>query len=340
MRRLRLQFVKPGRVRVLEESAPEPEAGQVLVEADFSAISPGTEMLVYRGQWPAELSRDSTIAALSGTFAYPVSYGYACVGRIIAVGQDVSDDWLNRRVFGFQPHQSHFCADLDVLQPIPDDIDDHTALFLASMETAVNLLLDGGPLIGEQVVVFGQGIIGLLTTALLARFPLAALRTVERFPKRRTASQQCGATGCYSPDDADLLQTLGASAGQGGKADLIYELSGNPKALAAALSLSRFSGRVVIGSWYGSKPVELDLGSFFHRGRVALVSSQVSSLAPELTGRWHKSRRLQLSWDMLRLIKPAAFITQTFAFDEAARAYHLIDRSPDQTIQVIFDYRL
>ncbi|MBT8328493.1 MAG: zinc-binding alcohol dehydrogenase [Desulfofustis sp.] len=339
MKRLRLEFAEPGRVQVIEEPVPQPEALQVLVEVDYSAISPGTEMLVYRGQWPEELSRDSSIAALSGDFSYPVSYGYACAGRVIAVGEEVSDQWLDRRVYGFQPHQSHFCAEVDVLQPIPEDIDDHTALFLASMETGVNLLLDGCPLIGELVIVFGQGIIGLLTTALLARFPLAGLITVDSSANRRLASKQYGAIESYAPHDDDLMQAFGAVAGQGGKADLVYELSGNPDALSTALTLTRFSGRVIIGSWYGSKSVELNLGSFYHRGRVKLVSSQVSTLAPELTGRWDKARRLQLAWDMLRLIKPAGLISQTFSLGEASQAYELIDQSPEQTIQVIFDYR-
>jgi 2-desacetyl-2-hydroxyethyl bacteriochlorophyllide A dehydrogenase len=339
MKRLRLEFAEPGKIQVIEEPVPKPAAAQALVQVDYSAISPGTEMLVYRGQWPKEISRDSTIAALSGDFSYPLSYGYACVGRVAAVGDELSDEWLGRRVFGFQPHQSHFCAEIDALHPIPDDIDDHTALFLASMETGVNLLLDGRPLIGEQAVVFGQGIIGLLTAALLARFPLARLITVDNSAQRRLASTQCGATESYAPHDDDLMRTLRAVDGQGGEADLIFELSGNPEALSTALTLTRFSGRVVIGSWYGSKPVALNLGSFYHRGRVQLVSSQVSSLHPELTGRWHKPRRLKLAWDMLRLIQPAGLISQIFPAAEASQAYELIDQSPEQTIQVILDYQ-
>jgi NADPH:quinone reductase-like Zn-dependent oxidoreductase len=128
-------------------------------------------MLVYRGQWPQGVTVDATIDTLAGSFAYPLAYGYCAVGRVIATGAAVSSDWLNRRVFAFQPHQNLFCAGPETLHPIPDDLDDETALFLPSMETAVNLLLDGGPLIGEKVIVVGQGIIGLLTTALLFRWP-------------------------------------------------------------------------------------------------------------------------------------------------------------------------
>ena len=137
-----------------------------------------------------------------------------------------------------------------------------------------------------------------------------------------------------------FIKRLGGVPGQGGEADLAYELSGNPAALNTALALTRFSGRVVIGSWYGAKKNELDLGSFFHRGRVSLISSQVSSLAPHLTGRWNNKRRLDLAWKMLRLVRPSNCITHRFALADASLAYSLIDHCPEETIQVIFDHKL
>lgn len=339
VRRHRLEFVEPGRLAVREEPVPQPEAGQVLVRTSCSAISPGTEMLVYRGQWPAGVAIDATVEALAGAFAYPLAYGYCAVGRVIASGPGVAREWLGRRVFAFEPHQDFFCAKPAALQPIPDDLDDDSALFLANMETAVNLLLDGAPLIGERVAVVGQGIVGLLTTALLSRFPLAALTTLDRHPLRREASRVFGAGDCHDPADKALLAELGAVPGQGGQADLVFELSGTPAGLDTALALVRYSGRVVVGSWYGAKRAALDLGSFFHRGRITLISSQVSSIEPGLTGRWQPARRLDLAWEMLRRVRPAGCITQRFALADAAAAYALIDRSPEVTIQVIFDYQ-
>lgn len=340
MKQHRLEFTEPGQVVTRVGPAPQPTADQVLVQTHYSAISPGTEMLVYRGQWPQGVSIDATIDTLAGAFAYPLSYGYCAVGRVIATGPAVSVDWLGRRVFAFQPHQDLFCCEPETLHPIPDDLDDETALFLPSMETAVNLLLDGRPLIGEKVVVVGQGVIGLLTTALLSRFPLASLATVDSHPLRREASIRLGAGECVDPEDSAFITRLGGVPGQGGEADLAYELSGNPAALNTALALTRFSGRIVIGSWYGAKKKELDLGSFFHRGRVSLISSQVSSIAPELTGRWNNKRRLDLAWKMLRLVRPSDCITHRFALADASLAYSLIDHSPEETIQVIFDYKL
>ena len=340
MRQHRLVFSAPGQVIIEAGAAPKPAADEVLVKTRYSAISPGTEMLIYRGQWPQGVALDSTIDALAGDFAYPLSYGYCVVGQVVDAGAAVAGDWLGRRVFAFQPHQNLFCARPQTLYPIAEDIDDETALFLPSMETAVNLLLDGNPLLGEKVIVVGQGIIGLLTTALLARFPLSSLAGLDRHPLRRDAALRLGAGECFDPADPDAVGRLGGVAGQGGEADLVYELSGNPAGLDMALALTRFSGRVVVGSWYGAKKLPLDLGSFFHRGRITFTSSQVSSLAPHLSGRWSSARRLTLAWEMLRRIRPSNCISQRFALADAPSAYALIDRKPEETILVIFDYQM
>jgi threonine dehydrogenase-like Zn-dependent dehydrogenase len=147
-----------------------------------------------------------------------------------------------------------------------------------------------------------------------------------------------GADSCYDSQSPSLLNDLGGSVGKGGEADLVFELSGNPQALDTAVSLSRFNGRVVIGSWYGNKKAALDLGSFFHRGRVALISSQVSSLAPGLSGRWNISRRLHLASVMLKQVDLSDCITHRYELEDASQAYSLIDHSPGETLQVIFDY--
>jgi 2-desacetyl-2-hydroxyethyl bacteriochlorophyllide A dehydrogenase len=339
MKRYFLECVAPGRMEVRCSPMTGPGEDEVTVQTTVSAISPGTEMLVYRGQWPEGVSLDSTIEALTGSFSYPVAYGYCAVGKVVELGAGVSSDWIDRRVFAFQPHQSHFHAPISSLEIVPDDIDDETALFLPGMETAITLMLDGRPIIGETVVVIGQGIIGLLTTAILCRFPLHSLITLERYPLRREASLRLGARDSFDPEEPGLFERLGAVVGGGGESDLVFELSGNPECLNDALALVRYTGRVVVGSWYGSKIGALDLGSFFHRGRITLISSQVSNLPPELSGRWNKRRRLETAWDMLATISPASLITHRFELQDGARAYAIIDRDLGASIQVIFDYR-
>jgi 2-desacetyl-2-hydroxyethyl bacteriochlorophyllide A dehydrogenase len=322
-----LYFTAPHRLEVRDETVRPPLAGEVWVETMASAISPGTEMLVYRGQAPTELAVDETISALPGSFSFPLKYGYAAVGRVTQLGPDVDSSWHGRLAFAFNPHESRFVAAVAGLLPLPADVDVDTALFLPNMETAVNFLHDGAPLIGERVAVFGQGIVGLLTTSLLARMPLAGLTTFDRYPLRREASRSLGARASLDPSEPTDLQ-----------ADLAYELSGSPATLDQAIAAAGFDGRVVIGSWYGQKRADVNLGGRFHRSRIRLISSQVSTLAPELSGRWTKARRLEVAWQLLREVKPARLITHRFPLAEAAKAYELIDQHPEACIQVVLTY--
>jgi 2-desacetyl-2-hydroxyethyl bacteriochlorophyllide A dehydrogenase len=337
-----LYFTAPYRVAVQEAHVPCPAADQVLVQTLVSAISPGTELLIYRGQAPSDIPVDETIPALAGAFGFPLAYGYAAVGQVIAVGSGVAQTWQGRCVFAFHPHASHFLASPDALLPVPAALSPEAAAFLPNMETAVNFLMDGQPLIGERVVVFGQGVVGLLTTALLARLPLARLVTLDRYARRRDYSLRLGAHASLDPEGADALAHLHACLDEasppGGEADLTYELSGNPLALDQAIATTGFNGRVVIGSWYGQKQAPLNLGGRFHRSRIHLISSQVSTIAPQWTGRWTKPRRLQVAWQMLQQVRPAQLITHRFPIAEAAAAYALLDQHPEDALQVLLTY--
>ena len=335
--RLSLYFTDQRQVMVQEEELPKMGDRQVLVETLLSAISPGTESLIYRGEFPGDISKDENIVSLPGGFSYPMKYGYCAVGRVIDTGKDVDPEWKDRLVMAFNPHESHFLADPERLMPLPEDIRPEDGVFLPNMETAVNFLMDGKPLIGEDVAVFGQGIVGLLTTGLLARIPLSSLVALDRFPLRRRASQEAGASVCLDPEDGALQERLAEYLPNG--ADLIYEVSGSPAALDQALAAAGFAGRIVIGSWYGSRSLSLNLGGKFHRSRIHLISSQVSTLAPEFQGRWTKERRFNVAWEMIRQMRPARFITHRFPIREAAKAYSILDREPGSAIQILLTYQ-
>jgi 2-desacetyl-2-hydroxyethyl bacteriochlorophyllide A dehydrogenase len=336
-----LYFTAPYQVAIRTEELRGPAAGQVLVQTLVSAISPGTELLIYRGQAPADMAADDTIAALAGNLAFPLKYGYAAVGRVTAVGSAAEEAWQDRLVFAFQPHESHFLAAPAELLPVPGTLAPEEAVFLPNMETAVNFLMDGQPLIGERVVVFGQGVVGLLTTALLAQLPLACLLTLDRYAQRREHSLALGAQASLDPEAPDALAHLQSRLQEGdgaAGAELAYELSGHPGALDQAIAATGFDGRIVIGSWYGRKRADLDLGGRFHRSRIRLISSQVSTIAPAWTGRWTKARRLQVAWRMLERVRPARLITHRMPFIQAPHAYMLLDRYPQEAMQVLLTY--
>jgi len=340
MTRRSLYFAAPGEVDLREEPMPDPDADQLLVRTEVSAISPGTELLVYNGNVPSELAADTNLDSLSGSLSYPLKYGYAAVGVVEAVGKAVDDQWLDRRVFAFNPHETHFCATVDELYVIPEEMPSETATLLPTVETAITLVHDGEPKIGERVIVFGQGLIGLVTTALLAAFPLAQLVTVDYSSHRREQSRRLGATDSVHPEAIDEVVSLPGSDESDSYAgvDLSYELSGNPDALDTAVSATGYDGRIVVGSWYGTKPAELDLGGRFHRSRISLQSSQVSTIDPALRGRWDKTRRMELAWQQLADRELGDLLTDRYRIGLAPEAYATLAKGTNDMLGTLFSY--
>lgn len=343
-----LFFTAPRQVEIRELELPALKDDEALVETRCSAISAGTEMLVYRGEFPHLTDAHDN---LSSELKYPLAYGYACAGQVRDVGKLVDSNWKDRLVFAFQPHVSHFMAKPESLIPVPEFLSAEIACFLPNMETAVNLVQDGAPLLGERVLVLGQGVVGLLVTSLLKEFPLETLVTSDCYAIRRKAALDIGATDSFDPEtihepgENNAMNALDGSASItrhqfacAQNFDLTFELSGSPATLNDAIALTAFSGRIVIGSWYGEKKAPIDLGGVFHRSRIQLISSQVSTIAPALSGRWDKARRLEVAWEALRRIQPQKWITQRFRIEEAAQAYRLLDKNPQETIQVVFEY--
>jgi len=332
-------FTAPESVVLQSLQLPPLAAGQVLLKTRYSAISAGTESLIFRGQFPASGQQDVNIASLQGSFDYPFQYGYALTGEIIEVAEGVTKDWLGKRVFAFHPHQDYAVVTLQDCWLIPDEMSLEAALFLPNVESALNFVMDAAPLIGEQVMVIGQGVVGLLTTRILADFPLAALIGVEPLAYRREVAQQIGAVTANPNDPVSwqrLLKQVFSTQQPG--IDLAIELSGSAQGLNQALSMTGFGGRIILASWYGDKPQSLHLGADFHRRRIQLLSSQVSSLNPKLTGRWDKARRMRLAWRTIQKIHPEKFISHRFAAAQCQQAFELANRRYDGALQVILEY--
>jgi 2-desacetyl-2-hydroxyethyl bacteriochlorophyllide A dehydrogenase len=340
-RRRAVFFTGPGRVEVREEPLPDPAPGLLAVRSLASAVSAGTELLFYRGEVPADMSVDPAIPGLAGRFAWPMKYGYAAVGEVTACGSAELESWLGRRVFAFHPHESAFLASPSELIAVPEGIAPDQAVFLPNMETAVCLVSDAAPLIGEQVAVLGQGVVGLLAVALLAHFPLSSLVASDVHALRRSTSLVMGATAVIdaSASDARIRVREALAGGRGADgADLCLELTGSPAALADAIEVTGFEGRIVIGSWYGTKSAPVPLGGSFHRSRIRIVSSQVSTIASGLRGRWNAEGRISVAWQWIRNIGPVRLVTHRFPVDRAAEAYALLAGEPGRALQVLITY--
>lgn len=321
-------------VELRPERLPSVGPGEVRVQTLLSGVSHGTEMLVYRGQVPSDVPLD--LPTLKGSFRFPIKYGYASVGKVAEVGEGVASLQPGDLVFAHHPHQTEYVVSAALPVRVPPTVPPEAAVFLANLETAVNILLDAAPRFRERIVIFGQGVVGLLLTQLARRAGAETVVAVDPLPQRRALAERLGADVALPPD-GDLPERVRALAGGPG-VDLALEASGNGAALSQAIDCVAFQGTVVVCSWYGTKPVSVDLGGTFHRGRKRLVSSQVGFVDPGLEPRWNRERRLAVAVDLVPELALAPLISHRVPFREAARAYALVDTHPDQVVQVILTY--
>jgi 2-desacetyl-2-hydroxyethyl bacteriochlorophyllide A dehydrogenase len=332
MERSILKAVGPNEVRLINEEIEDPGPGEISVKTEISAVSAGTEIKLITGKHTRGKGTYVEFDPVGHRYDFPFPLGYSAVGRIESIGKEVSRDLLGMRVFSLAPHCTIFKGSVEELVPIPDGISSDDAVFLSNMDTALTMVMDGNPIVGEEVLVFGQGVVGIILTSILSMFPLNKLITVDKNPLRREFSKRAGATESIHPDDLEP----GISDHNG--FDLVYEVTGNPETLFLVHEYAGFAGRVVIGSYYGDVEGKLMLGDSFHRKRLRIMTSQVSSIDPSNIGRWDRNRRTGVSMDLLKRVDPHRFITHRFDIVNADVAYDMLLASPKDHLQIVFDY--
>jgi NADPH:quinone reductase-like Zn-dependent oxidoreductase len=272
----------PGRGEIRNQRLRPIASGELLIRARASAISRGTEALIFRGEVPLSEWQRMRCPFQEGEFPAPVKYGYAVAGVV----EDGPAELCGRRVFCLHPHQDRFIVPENAVVAIPDDVPDRRATLAANAETAINGLWDSLPGIGDRISVVGAGAVGALVAALAARLPGAEVELIDIDPGRATLAV---ALGCH----------FAAPQTARGDADLVVHTSGAPEGLSTALAIAGFEATVLEMSWYGTRVVPLALGGAFHSRRLILRSSQVGSVPAGRRKRWSRRRRLELALTLL-----------------------------------------
>jgi NADPH:quinone reductase-like Zn-dependent oxidoreductase len=301
----------PGSGDIRVQPLRPPAAGEVLIRAVASAISRGTETLVFRGEVPESEWRRMRCPFQEGDFPAPIKYGYSAVGIV----EDGPAEILGRRVFCLHPHQERFVVPVEAAIAIPDDVPDRRATLAANMETAVNALWDAAPGIGDRIAVVGAGVVGCLVGALAARLPGAEVELIDIDPAREAIAT---ALNCRFASPPTARQ----------EADLVIHASGAAAGLVTALALAGFEATVLELSWYGTRVVPLPLGGAFHSRRLLLRSSQVGSLPAARRQRWSRRQRLALALSLLREPVFDLLLSGDSEFDELPELMPRLAASP------------
>jgi NADPH:quinone reductase-like Zn-dependent oxidoreductase len=291
--------VAAGRGELREERLHEPGAGEALVRARHSAISRGTEMLVFGGAVPEEVAHLMRAPFQEGDFPGPVKYGYLSVGVV----EQGPGDLVGRDVFCLFPHQDQYVVPAEALTPLPSGVPPRRATLTGMVETSVNALWDAAPRIGDRVAVVGGGMLGCTVAALLRSFPLQRLQLVDVDPGRASVAAELG---------VDLVDPAAAAE----ECDLVVHASATSAGLRRSLELLGDEGEVVELSWYGTREVTVPLGHAFHPRRLTVRGSQVNEVAAARRARRTRADRRALALQLLRDDRLDALISGSSPFAE------------------------
>ncbi len=283
---------------MVDVDLPDPGPDDVVVRTRWSAISRGTELLVYRGGVPAGQAERMRAPFQVGDFPGPVTYGYLAVGVV----ESGPADLVGRDVFCLHPQHTRFVVPASAVSVVPDDVPAGRAVLAGTVETAVNALWDAGPRVGDRIAVVGAGMVGCSVAALLATIPGVRVELVDVDASRASVAVALG-VGFAAP--ADAL----------GDCDLVFHTSATPAGLARSLELLGVEGEVIEMSWYGDREVSVPLGEGFHAGRLAVRSSQVGMVSGARRARRTYADRMALALRLLADDRFEAIVTDTVPFE-------------------------
>ncbi len=314
----------------------------------MSAISHGTEINLYRGTSPFHNKRfdpdKRLFVADTEEISYPQYLGYEWFGEIIEVGSGVSGYKIGDRVHLPRPHTETQTFNpqqleaLGVAKALPDRIAPEQAVFLASISIALQALHDAQIKVGDHVLIFGAGILGLLTVQLARLNGASRIDVVDPVDTRREVATSLGATQALDPMNTDIGAAIKTDSPG---ADVAIEFSGQYPALHQAIRSVRMAGRVVAAGFYQGGASALNLGEEWHHNRVTMLSS---------TRAWGNPHRDYPLWDRLRLRETAIqllvdkrlqldkLLTHKISFVEAQKAYEMIDRGDEAVLKVALVY--
>ena len=276
-------WVRPGRGEIRRVDVGDPGPGQVRVRTLRSAVSRGTETLVFRGGVPADQYERMRAPHQEGEFPGPVKYGYLNVGMVEAGDPCL----LGKTVFCLHPHQTAYVVPAGAVAVVPDGVPVARAVLAGTVETAVNGLWDAAPLLGDRVAVVGAGMVGCCVARLLAVVPGIEVALVDLDPARAETARALG-VAFADPDEVR------------GDCDLVVHTSATAAGLQRSLELLGPDGEVIDLSWYGDRTVTVELGGVFHSGRLRVRGSHVGEVALARRHRRTREQRLALALNLLR----------------------------------------
>jgi 2-desacetyl-2-hydroxyethyl bacteriochlorophyllide A dehydrogenase len=332
-------IVEPYKVEVREVQLPDPAPNQILLAADYSAVSAGTELAVYTGthQW----LKDPNLP----DWKFPFRSGYSAAGTVLKVGKDFPGGFREGDRVSYPGN--HASAELLTLGQercrvwkMPEKLTFDRAAVACIARYGLGAAVRTGITLGKSAAVLGQGIIGQFALRCLMAAGASPVVGIDAVTMRRDAALAAGADHVIDPTAGDAKQQLNDYLGTRG-AELVADATGVPDAVPVAMSLACDGGQVVVVGSPRGKAKEVNFYDDLHRRYIEVTGAHGNMLFEpahtRLAGAWDINKAQM--WLLRSLangrLSLAGLITHTIKPEQLGDAYEGLLKKKDEYLGVL-----
>jgi 2-desacetyl-2-hydroxyethyl bacteriochlorophyllide A dehydrogenase len=337
-----VQIVEPYKVEVREVELPPPAPNQILVAAEVSAVSAGTELAVYTGthQW----LKDPNLP----DWKFPFRPGYSAAGKVLAVGSAVT---------GWQPGDrvsypgNHASAELLTLGhergrlwKMPPGLEAEKAAWACIARYGMGASVRAGITLGRSAAVLGLGAIGQFSLRCLLAAGAHPVVGIDGVRMRRDAARAAGADHVIDPAAGDPREQLARYLGTRG-AEIVADATGIPDAVPTAMSLACDAGQVVVVGSPRGRAKEVNFYDDLHRRYIEVTGAHGNMLFEpahtRLAGAWdiNKAQTWLLATLANGRLSLAGLVTQRIAPAELGTAYEGLIKKKEEYLGVVIRWQ-
>ena len=335
-------ITKPFAADVREVDLPDPADNQILVAAEVSAVSPGTELAVYTGthQWLLDPNLPD--------WKFPFRSGYSAAGTIVAVGKSITG-WKPGDRVSFPGN--HASAELLTighergrLWKLPDDLDFEKAALACILRYGMGASIRAGLTLGRSFAVLGLGMIGQAVLRCAMAAGASPVIGIDSVKMRRDAALAAGADLVLDPNDANMKTKMNDFLGMKG-AEIVADATGVPDAIPVAMSLACDAGQVVVVGSPRGKAKDVNFYDDLHRRYIEVSGAHGNQLFEaahtRLAGAWdiNKAQRWLLANLAKGRINLNGLITHRIAPEELGAAYEGLLKKKEEYLAVVMRWK-
>ena len=363
-----LQNLRSGELEVAAVPSPQVRPGHLLIQTTHTLISAGTErMLVEFGkagliakarsqpdkvkQVLDKIRTDGLMPTVEAVFSRldePLPLGYCNVGTVLEVGAGVPGYAPGDRVASNGPHAEIVCVPKNLCAKVPESVSNEAASFTVLSSIGLQGIRLLAPSLGEKVVVFGLGLIGLVTVQLLKACGCDVLG-VDVNPRRLKLAEQYGARTATAGSGGDPVTAANAwTEGRGVDGVLVTASAKTDDIMHQAAQMCRMRGRIILVGVVGlnlrradfyDKELTFQVSCSYGPGRYDDAYEQAGNDYPFGHVRWTEQRNFEAILGAMKAggLRVDELITHNYLHGDAATAYDTVSKD-NTALGVVLEY--